>query len=304
MATAQADYQWSAVRRWLAERADQPVVVLCAEMPHDVAERRLAVQLESCVADLPAYRLIDLVVASGQSIIVCRKGCTSESTPPIVAEVVDLLGDEQASVAATVEPGPRGPVLDVVHPPVRRRLFGRPVDDPVVHQATSDQGRLVESLRLAKVADAPGVSAAAALTATECTACGLCVRTCPHDALELVEMSATLVGDVPVQHELTTALVHHPDRCEADGMCVLVCPVKGLAFSEHLPWPEVLSGERRVLLTMATAHCARCGAQTTWTPSGSVDDEVLCEGCQWRRQNPFGMKIPRFMQHKVNLPPA
>jgi ferredoxin len=52
------------------------------------------------------------------------------------------------------------------------------------------------------------------INAQRCIGCGICVRVCPTQALE-------------IQDEL--ARVTHPDQCQYTGLCELVCPTQAIS---------------------------------------------------------------------------
>jgi ferredoxin len=71
---------------------------------------------------------------------------------------------------------------------------------------------LIESLHLATIALSPA-----------CDACGLCVRYCPHGALETVE----------------ECLVADPDLCSACGLCAEVCPLGAISLGPPEPFAQL-----------------------------------------------------------------
>ncbi len=277
MTGASNDGGYAAVARWLEQSASEPIVVICAEASPETAGGRLAVRLEACVSEVPDYRIVDLVTSSGQQVVVALAGCERTSEVETLDAVSRLVGTDRLALETEPLPPSDGEpraILDVARPPVARRglLSGRRGPSPVAHEATDEQGRLVESLRRAGVVDADASTTGVRLVATDCNACGLCVRTCPHGALELTH------------HGTNSRLTHLPDRCQGELVCVSVCPVAGLAGSEALTWQEAVAGPR-LLLELRTRRCSRCGARTS-RPEG------LCDPCQFRRDNPFGSYIP------------
>ncbi len=57
----------------------------------------------------------------------------------------------------------------------------------------------------------------------KCTGCGLCVRDCPAQGLELVKKS---------RHEFK--LIHYPARCAYCGQCSISCRRKAISHSNQL----------------------------------------------------------------------
>lgn len=64
------------------------------------------------------------------------------------------------------------------------------------------------------------------VTSDACTGCGNCVKTCPHECLELVWDFAKLL---------------HADACVSEGECVEVCAEQGI----RMEWVES-TGDRNV----------------------------------------------------------
>lgn len=266
------DLRFDAVLRWLAGQASGPVVVLCAEAPDAVASGRLGVRLAGCLHDTPAYQLIDLALAAGRPTLLAVEGC-ARGASDLVASTAHLVGPTRLVVGAAEASGVRGDLVDAARPLLARRgLVGASEEPPIVHAAADDAGRLVESLRIAGVAAGATPGPAVGLTASVCTACGLCVRTCPHEALALAHDGSRSV------------LTHLPDRCAGERVCEAVCPVAGLADGGQLSWDETLAGPR-VLIAMTSRACRRCRARTT-RPDG------YCPPCALRRENPFGSWVP------------
>ncbi|PFG40662.1 4Fe-4S dicluster protein [Georgenia soli] len=118
------------------------------------------------------------------------------------------------------------------------------------------------------------------LTARGCTACGVCVRGCPADALHLRHSAA---GGAAV----TTLL---QDRAACDGClrCVELCPDDVLSAAGAWSWEQALREDATApVVTLTTARCGRCGSRFP-TPSG----QRLCPVCAFRRANPFGSRVP------------
>lgn len=88
-----------------------------------------------------------------------------------------------------------------------------------------------------------------------CTLCGLCVGSCPLNALQIVEDAAK------------TALVLHPSQCVACDRCRQICPERVLLLR---PRSEVLAAEQAadsgagpyLLRDSPRAKCPHCGRPT------------------------------------------
>ena len=191
-----------------------------------------------------------------------------------------------------------GPTFDMANPSIPRRAafglaatrtlpFDVEADDPsraiAALRVLREQGRL----RDAALSDEPTASNASApdaplgadrpavtLVAGACTACGVCVRSCPHAALELVTAGTT------------TTLVHHQDVCRADLACVRLCPVGVLSVSEPLDLLQLAATPTVALAVVATGKCERCGA------IHPAREGALCAICELRASNAFGSFRP------------
>lgn len=115
----------------------------------------------------------------------------------------------------------------------------------------------------------PG-SDAVALVASGCVACGVCVRACPHDALELV-------------HDPDRSVLRQvPELCSGERACVQLCPHDALSVSGPLSLFDLARTPAVELAVVATAACRRCGARH---PAAEGD---LCPPCAFRSRNVFG----------------
>ena len=124
-------------------------------------------------------------------------------------------------------------------------------------------------------------AAAAVLTVDGCTACGVCVRACPHDALTLEHD-----GD-------TSTLTHLTEDCRSEHQCVALCPVDAFTVTGHHSLASVLEEPVRVLATVETSPCERCGARHPST------DGPLCPACRFREANAFGSALPPGVADKL-----
>ncbi len=248
------------------------------------------IRLTRCAADLPAYRLVDLLL-SCRTVVV--HPCDREAPPglPDGHDMIDrlaaLVGPRLRRTAASDPVTPaRLPEIVAGHEGIGRRgllgLTGLTNREPPAarHAAHDDDGRLLESLRRVGVRAPAGPGPALVppsrrlAATTACTACGMCVRTCPHDALDLVV------------DEGLARLVHHPAACRGDLACVAICPEDALSTAGPADWPSLLADLRTDLVELAVARCVRCHS-----PHPAADGE-LCRVCRMRRDNPFASFRP------------
>ena len=130
-------------------------------------------------------------------------------------------------------------------------------------------------------ADLPGPGLA--LVSEGCTACGVCVRACPEDALALVDVTEPGPDGSTVTR---TVLQQHPAACGGAGDCIELCPEDALSAPEPFGLDALLEDDVVDLDEIAKAVCRRCG--TTFPDTGAE----LCDVCAFRRANPFGAALP------------
>lgn len=114
----------------------------------------------------------------------------------------------------------------------------------------------------------------ATLSASGCTACGVCTRACPEGALA-IERSE----DAFTLREAVRA-------CIDCGECVRLCPENVLGRTGSASWGDVVD-DRSIVVEQGPARtCARCRAN--FRPTG---DEEHCPTCIFRLANPFGSQM-------------
>lgn len=123
-------------------------------------------------------------------------------------------------------------------------------------------------------AEIGATAVAVELSAEGCTACGVCVRACPHNALELVTTEGVSV------------VSHYGDNCRGEQDCVRYCPVGALQANAELSLLDLVNRTKVELARVRTATCTRCGVRHP-----SVEGE-LCQACRFRSANAFGTFVP------------
>lgn len=199
-------------------------------------------------------------------------------------------------------------VLDAGQMPIPRRqvlgLGAGPMRD-LPDQFQSGPRRLNAALAALLPAADPALDALNAsvqLAAPGCTACNVCVRACPTDALSLRSFGAP--PDVPDDvlsgsrgsgsdpaAPLVTTLLQDPAACDGCGICVQMCPENVLEIRDRWDWSTVLAAaegqDLKPVVSLTTSTCARCGTRFPTTDPGS-----LCPVCTFRRANPFSSRMP------------
>lgn len=208
---------------------------------------------------------------------------------------------EMASLVTQIHPEwPERRVMSVAHPTRSRREFFKSlttVDDlpPLVSQLIADEPqtnekplprerrRLLAAWQLLPADERPMPSATALealsfahITAdANCTACGLCARVCPTDALQLI------VDNDKDNYQLAFMA----KNCVDCGLCVALCE-PGALHRQPPKAEKLLVDQPEILQQGLLQHCQRC--KTSF--AGSADSH-LCPICTFRQQNPFGSRL-------------
>lgn len=249
----------------------------------------VAVLLPHCPSGADDWMLVDLAVASGGTVLVDPSTCPPEPGQLKTGKLET--GKLEALFRLTsgrVRPGTVGgermaaATLSVSRPPMSRRgmLARRPPEPVVPHPSGDPRARLVDSLRALGGDQVHGGAPALALDAAACIACGVCVKACAHDALEL----GTAQG--------RTTLVQYPDRCQGDQTCVVSCPSQVISVVDHHDWTTVLAGRPLPIARLATTTCDRCRITI---PAG----RSTCQSCAERAEDPFGVHLPPHLMDRI-----
>jgi ferredoxin len=106
-----------------------------------------------------------------------------------------------------------------------------------------------------------------------CTACGLCARFCPTEAV-------TFLSDDEYYVLHFSAALCLGEEC---GLCSVGCPTDAVRFGQEVIADELLSTQPRPLKAGRLAPCPQCGAPTDAPDSDEEDGHVevpLCYICQ------------------------
>lgn len=200
------------------------------------AGRPRAIELASGHA-APAVRLISRLVVDGSQPKLSRRGLFTSFLPAA----------PEGLPAEPPEPEPTRWSQGKRLPPRRRALLRRLRRSRVPAAASSPfRGILVDADR--------------------CSACELCARFCPTDALQLVKDGATF------------ALLFEAARCVDCGICSVACPDDAVHVGDALPMAALVS-EAVALAAGPLQPCRRCGMPTAVRPG---DPEPLCHTCRHR----------------------
>lgn len=280
--------------RWLATH-DLPrqMVLLCShtEVPGGESDQVL-VQVPGCLADasiaLPAQ-----VLAWGVpevAVLPCQ-----EARAAVEARLQQWLETITNSLVRLAEPPRRrlrlrGPeVLQLEAIPVSRRALlglgstdGSPLDLDADETARTlhalrllaDRGMAAPTVSPAQDRLPPEPSPARQLLVDACTACGVCVRACPHDALRLLHDDGV------------SLLLHAQSACRGELACMEFCPVAAITDAGPIPLLQLWDEPEAELTAVASTQCPRCRTRHTGAP------DSYCPTCEFRTSNVFGSALP------------
>ena len=312
------------VLHWVAR---QPVglelELVCVEHPGPSRGEpgRTVVRLATCIREVPAHEVVELLTAGAATVVVRRDGCEHRGTAtdhlaPVVRVLaaagvprlrIDDAGRPTTDDAAPARRGLAGlgrrplrtrprqvtrEVLDAGRMPVpRRQVLGlspgpaRELPDALASGPHRTNAAVAALLPAGSRAAADLPSAAVRLAARACTACGVCVRACPTDALSVRSLGGA--DGSP----MITSLLQDPTGCDGCLRCVQMCPADVLTVTGTWGWDEVLARvdepEVAPVASLTTAECRRCHARFPTTDAAS-----LCPVCTYRRANPFSSALP------------
>ncbi len=297
-----------------AGRLDNAPIIELACARHPQADSgpypdAVALRTTGCLAALGPSAYVGLLAQGAERLIVRLDACDTcpigAARPRIesavaVAQALGPAGVGDGWLATTGEPplpGSKRPIYDVANPPVSRRslfrLFSRETsrlaaqtllpDEPPTAASPApprERRRLIQALRrltgqVAGEQPLAGSGFVSLIASSACTACGVCARACPTGALAFS------------QDGLAFALRFRPGACTDCGICLDVCEPGALARTAPPTVAEALSAEPLTLRAGAIQKCARCGAHFAAT-----EGQKLCPVCEFRRQNPFGSRMP------------
>lgn len=270
---------------WL--RANDPGPIALLEPGEDllVADKRIpAVLLTEPLAKIPRHEILEALGLGATEIYLHGEpGDLSR-----LVETLEVAGITKLREASRViKPKSSFSADDVPHS--RRDLFGMgastlqlPDDDML----PEDRERLALTRLLQAEGVGPSVLAdtrshGLLLQTSGCTACGVCVKACPTDALEL---TYTEIGT----ERRISSLGIVDSQCIGCRKCVELCPESAFTVEGNTSWETRLADTpKRPLETIPTVKCEKC---KTFFPL--KDGGTLCKTCKATRDNPFAIRWP------------
>ena len=310
-----ADDEAQALLTYAEHAGAKTYEVVCALNPQvDVGTSTTAVRVRGCLAGLGVGSYLALVGQGMEQVIVRLDACAncpwSELQPQVEVQVQQAqallaLWGYEAAVTCLYEAGDdfqKRPFRHASSPPVsRRNLFSWREAEKKAAEPDAPPSLFHDRLRfLTAIKHLPAPSNPEATTSLaglgfalmavndECTACGICARVCPTEALQMQTDKSSY------------QLVFSPQICIACDMCCHVCTPQAITLTPDPSFAQVFASPiEQVMQQGQLTHCAKCN-----TPFAATPDTRLCPVCEFRRQNPFGSTLPlaMMMNHtKKNL---
>jgi len=268
-------------------RANQPgaIALLDPAAPVLVADKTIpAVILTGPLRDVPPHELLEALHLGAQTIHLHGElGPLATVIAVLAAAGIERLVEGEG----TAEPRESFSSDDMPHS--RRDLFGLGQSQiPLPDEQMLPQNR--ERLALSAILSASSVPPSALahvdshgllLRTSGCTACGVCVKACPTDALELSHL------ETGPDRRITT-LSEYDSECVGCRQCIDLCPVDAFDNGGPLSWETRLGDSpRRPLETVPTMRCEKCKTFFPMREGGT-----LCTTCRATRENPFAVRWP------------
>lgn len=260
-----------------------------------VRKGTIVIEVPTCISSGWAGLCAQLLVAGVETIYLaenCEAALAEESGPTALAEFIDgvELWEEPSSRWGTRCPE----VLFLGEVPVPRRIvMGLSAAKAFpLNLRQTEHDRELETLQVlreqGKLLDTEGspyIGGALQLVVDGCVACGVCVRACPHDALQL-KVGANALEDVPSSgigpSQMNMGLMFDASTCQGDQKCIQICPEQAITSAGPIPIMDLLGQDVRMLAEVSYAICSKCNARHHEV------GESLCRSCRGRQDQGFG----------------
>jgi NAD-dependent dihydropyrimidine dehydrogenase PreA subunit len=289
-----------------AERiAPKPCEVVCGLNPQVETgiPGATAVRVRGCLAGLGVAAYLGLVSQGIEKVVVRLDACADCPWSQLQSQIEAQVQQAQSLLALwgwaaavhcfdeAADGWGKRPFWNAASPPVSRRdLFRSQADEKKSEAADSSEPsqfhERLRFLRAVKQLPAPtgnlattslaGLGFALVAVKDDCTACGVCVRACPTDALQMETA------------ESSYQLIFSPQICLACDICSHVCAPNAISLTHDPTFDQVFAAEvDQVVQRGCLTSCSKCRA-----PFAARADTGLCPVCEFRCQNPFGSIIP------------
>lgn len=295
-----------------AARIEQgPVELLCGMHPQPEigAPEGQGIRVHGCLAGLGAGALLMLASLGIEKIIVRTDACKVCTWASLQEQIEKQVSQARLFLAiwgradtivcqSNAEKMVQRPVWDSKNPPLSRRdLFRMLAQQGKVAMARAmenghtphgrrspgrDRLRLLTALKHLPVSESNtkislGSLGFANITISEaCTACSVCGRACPTDALQFEKN----------ENGTAYALKFNPQNCIGCDVCVHVCASSAVSVDHDPQYSQVFGKSAIILQEGELVKCQNCGALMAKHKNG-----MLCSLCQYRSEHPFGSML-------------
>jgi ferredoxin len=308
-----ADDAVPALLNCAARVGTQALELVCERNPNSemgLPDTEAAIQVRGCLAGLGVGGYLALIALGIEKIVVRTEACAQcswGSLPSRIEAQVDLArrllepwGRSGALARVSSDNSPmmvKRPVWDAENPPLSRRdlfrLASRRGQVVIARAMTQDSKTTARrpSRERQRVLNAmahllpleggdcellpAGLGFAALTISDECTACGVCARACPTEALQFVQ-----------EEKAGYRLTFSPQACIGCEICAHVCAPAAVTVEPRPTFGYVFGRTEPMTLRAGDlVHCERCRAPFATRPGAR-----LCPTCEFRRQHPFGSR--------------
>jgi len=289
--------------RCAAQLVDRDTLELACKFHADpaVGDPRVdaVITTNGCLSRLGVSAFVGLFALGVQKVVLRLDACANCPLASLRTEIEraaesarQTYGASDAALVFQYDPPARRtktrPVYAMNNPPVSRRGLLRMITlqqenstdaliaqfrvaDEDDHPVPVERRRMLAALRHSPQLDNPLPADSFVQLAADdaCTACGLCARICPTQALQFFE------------GEDRFALTFTAADCVNCGLCTRLCDAGALHAVGVPTRADVVEGKRAILLNGILKQCKKCHARFT-----GVGD--FCPPCEFRKKHPFG----------------
>jgi len=297
---------------------DKAVELVCGLHPQPGSGAQpegLAIRIQACLAGLGAGAYLSLAALGLEHISLRTDACQACKWASLEGQVEQqarqanqfLAGwnhaDAVVCLSKVVQPVER-PVWDAKNPPLSRRdLFrmlgrqgqvamARAMENGVrvsERQPGRDRLRILSALAHLPEAASPvnldGLGFASMQVSEDCTACGVCSKACPTQAIRL-EKNAD---------DSSFSLLFTAQKCIACDICAILCMPDAIHLEKAPSFDQIFGAdETLVVASGALVHCDKCKILMTAQPGVR-----FCTLCEHRRSHPFGSIMPAKLKAQL-----
>jgi ferredoxin len=291
---------------------DQPVELLCGLHPQPETgtdSETIGIRIHGCLAGLGTGAYLTLSALGLLRILprtdACR-ACKWQTLSPEIHHQTERAnrflsawdrGDTITCMDKIESPVERA-LWDAKNPPLSRRdlfrmmarqgqvVMARAMENGVTasrQQPGRDRLRLLSAVsHLAKPSgntDLKELSFATVAISESCTACGVCGRACPTEALRFEKND----------DEMTFSMTFSAQNCIGCDLCEHVCLPSAITLNHAPTFEQVFDVKETIMVKSAPmVRCERC---RTWM--AAREGVKICPVCEYRRTHPFGSMLPK-----------